>query len=59
MERIGHASRSWEDAEAWGRQQNWEMTPSERFEVVKVLLRRAYGDERQDIRAYERSRTRC
>jgi len=56
MEREGHKSYSFAEAEQWDLQQQWAMTPDERFEIARVLRERVYGVDAPDVREAERSK---
>lgn len=56
MEREVHKSKTFEDAARWDREQQWAMTPEERFEIARVLRERAYGQDPPDVRESERGR---
>lgn len=56
MDREVHKSRSFEEAERHDREQQWRMTPDERFEAARVLRERVYGTDCPDVREAERLR---
>ena len=56
MDREAHKARSFAEADQWDLQQQWAMTPDERFEVARVLRERAYGTDVPDVREAERGK---
>ncbi len=56
MDRDVKKSRSLADAEKWDREQQWSMTPDERFEVARILRERVYGKDAPDVRQAEREK---
>ena len=56
MEREVHKATSFADAARWDREQQWALTPEERFEIARILRERVYGTDAPDVRESERSR---
>lgn len=56
MDREVHKSRSFEEAERHDREQQWRMTPDERFEVARILRLRVWGADCPDVREAEWAR---
>lgn len=53
MDREVNKTRSFADADRHDREQQWRMTPDERFEVAAILRERAYGKDCPDVRESE------
>ncbi len=51
IERIVHVAHSFEEADAWDREQQARMTPQERQAAARELKRRVYPDDAPDVRA--------
>jgi len=56
MEREGYKADSFADAARHDREQQWRMTPDERFQAAAELRARAYGRNCPDVREAERSK---
>lgn len=54
VKHVANKSKSFKEAEEWDRQQQREMTPSERIAVVRELQRRVYGADAPDVREWHR-----
>lgn len=50
MRRIGHKSRSHEEARAWELEQEAKLTPDELRRIAKALRDRVYGRHCPDVR---------
>jgi hypothetical protein len=50
MIKIGHKSKSFQEAEDWDIRQHVQMTPQERQEAADDLRQRVYGTDRPDVR---------
>ncbi len=55
MERVVNKAKSFEEADAWDRQQQRNMSPRERVRVSRVLQKRGFGTTK-DIRACQKTR---
>ena len=53
MDREVNKARSFADADRHDREQQWRMTPDERFEIAAILRERAYGKDCPDVRESE------
>ena len=56
MKRIFHKAKDFREAEEWDILQEVRMTPDERQEAAKELVKRVYGTDAPDVREGHKKR---